>query len=374
MPPPQFLQLAARLFAVCVIAALVACDTGPNNAGPGVTLRDLEPNIPLPQLGPGPDNLPSTQNLHAIVQRIDVPLDQSTDDAWAVTDELVFPAITRSAWHANGLRLGLLDEASVEPFAQHMPDVLELYETHVYTSTHPMPIMRTPRLRNGIRIPIDLTLPPAPRNEQTITGGDDGKLQLLVRLETEGDKVFVVLTPHHFVPENNRLTPRDVLEKELDGRVYDELAVRVELRDDRLLIVGLYWPWPIDESYEEPSGQVVNAHVPVLDVTWLTNSPTSLDDDPAAPPPHLRAPDFAPEEATEDAPPDGATDTAPANTDEQQTTARQARIAPPLPLHFGRALLTGTRARKPVQTFLLISLPEQDGAEDQTGDALSDAD
>lgn len=358
-----FARLLAVLSIVTLAALSVACKNGPDNAEPDADFSDLAPeHIPLPDLGPNPNEPQRPERIHAIVQRIDVPLDQSTDNAWAVTDEFAFPAITRSIWHANGLRLGLLGEDDVEAFAQHMPEVLELFETQVYTSSHPVAVMRTPRLRNDVRIPVDLTLPPAPPHNETILGGEDGKLQLLARLEIEDGKTYVILTPHHAQPDGNRLQPRDLLERELEGRMYDELAIRVELTDDRLLIVGLYWPWPIGEAFDDD--RAGDTPPPGLDITWQTTAPSpALADDPAAPPSHLwlgvpDRPETAPGSDAPADPSDQDADDTPAT--HEPASIRRTRIAPPLPLHFGRVLLTGTRARKPVQTFLLISIPPQD--------------
>ncbi|MEM9415337.1 MAG: hypothetical protein AAGA29_07665 [Planctomycetota bacterium] len=379
-PTHQLHHLPYRLLAALVVALLILCLAGcnntPNSDAPDVGFSDLQSDIPLPDLGPSPDEAVRPNRIHAIVQRIDVPLDQSTDNAWAVTDEDAFPAITRSIWHANGLRLGLLGEDDVEAFAEHMPEVLELFETQVYTSSHPVAVMRTPRLRDSMRIPVDLTLPPAPPHNETILGGEDGKLQLLARLEIEDGKTYVVLTPHHAQPDGNRLQPRDLLERELEGRMYDELAIRVELTDDRLLIVGLYWPWPIGEAFDDD--EHTDTPQPDLDITWQTHAPSpALADDPAAPPPHLwlgvpDRPETPQDEntnnrsETDTRDPETANDPGDTNPSadpqgrNEPASIRRTRIAPPLPLHFGRVLLTGTRARKPVQTFLLISIPPQD--------------
>lgn len=363
---PYLLQLLLRLSAaavvVCATLALIGCETDPSTNRPGVTLGELESAVPpLPQLGPDPDEPVRPAVMHAIVQRIDVPLDEPTDDAWAYINEQAFPAITRGMWQSNGLRLGLLAESDVEPFAAAMPQVLELFETQVYTSDHPVPIMATPRLRSGSRIPVDLSAPPAPPREDMITGGGDGKLQFLAHLEEEDGKVYLVLTPHHFLPDSNHLLPRDILERELDGRLFHELAVRVELTHDRLLVVGLYWPWPIEEQLDE--NDPGRAPRPSVDISWIAQTSIALDDDPAAPPSHLRLgvperpeSDEVPGEAGEEQVEDSAT-----------TPVRYARVAPPLPVHFGRALLTGTRARQPVQTLLLISIPAPPEPDPESG-------
>ena len=358
MSPPYFFQLLARLCVVALSAALsltlAGCRDRPaHDAAPDVTLRELEPAIPLPQLGPDPlADAPSQPLFHATVQRIDIPLDQSADEAWAVIDEQTFPAMTRGVWHANGLRIGVLDEAGVEAFAAAMPQVLELFQTQVFTSQHPVPVLATPRLHDDLRIPVDLTIPPAPPQQEMIKGGGSGRLQILAQIEQDGGKTFLVLTPHHYLPGNHHLLPRDILERELDGRLYHDLSVRVQLTDDRLLVVGLYWPWPLEE--QDRGHEAATAHLPEVDITWLAHAKTSanLNDDPAAPPAHLRL--GIPERPETDPAPE-TNDGLDTRAQEDATPARYTRVAPALPAHFGRTLFTGTRARKPIQSLLLIS-------------------
>ncbi|XAM00363.1 hypothetical protein OT109_03035 [Phycisphaeraceae bacterium D3-23] len=384
--PPTHPRLGptARLLAVLLVvllpALLVACNNTPDPVEPDAGFTDLAPDIPLPDLGPSPNDVERPSRIHAIVQRIDVPLDQSTDNAWAVTDELAFPAITRSIWHANGLRLGLLGEEDVEAFAQHMPEVLELFETQVYTSSHPVAVMRTPRLRDSVRIPVDLTLPPAPPHNETILGGDDGKLQLLARLEVEYGKTYVVLTPHHAQPNPGRLQPTDLLERELEGRMYDELAIRVELTDDRLLIVGLYWPWPIGEEFNDadnaprqqrprPRNHLANQHPkprPRRRPRRPPIPPLARRPRPARNPARRKQQRRQPRRQRQRRPQQHRTTRRqhPRNQRPRHPRPGRTRLHPPRPHRPSPAPPLRPspphrhpRARKPVQTFLLISIP-----------------
>lgn len=350
------------LLALLLIAPLGCRKAGP--IGPDATLRDLEQPIELPDLG-GPAPAPVTSRTpHLIVQRLDLPLDQPLDDAWDHIDEQAFPAITRGALHSNGLRIGVLQEDEVAGFAEQMPQVVNLFENQVLTRSHPVAVMQSAPLRAETRFAVDLTLPPRPASEHIVDGREGGQMQLLARLEQEGDRHFVVLTPHLYRPRANDFSPRTLLERELDGRVYNELSVRVELKPDRLIAVGLYWPWPLvqpvpdkapeGEDADEPTTEIVSdtrARDELLDLdAALTSNDESWDDDPAAPPARVRTPGTA-------IPILGPSDDAP------EPETRPKRLAPELPMHFGRVLLTGTRARKPVQTMLLISIPTPPPAE-----------
>jgi hypothetical protein len=235
--------------------------------------------------------------------------------------------------------------------------------------------MQSAPLRADARLFVDLTLPPRPPAEHIVLGREGGQFQLLAKMEREGDRHFVVLTPHLYRPRINDFSQRTLLERELDGRVYSELSVRIELKPDRLIAVGLYWPWPEQEPMvpleqdpsdaTEPTTEAVSdtrndEEIVDLDAV-LTSSEVPLDDDPAAPPSRIRNP--------------GAAEPAPIPRGTEPDVAINPDIvAPELPMHLGRVLLTGTRARKPVQTMLLISIPAPAEATDEApADPADDA-
>jgi len=358
------LQCATLLFAAALLL-LCGCNATQDDR-PGTMVGDLEPRIPLPDFGPEPtDGEPRHPQLaRVVIQRIDIPLDVSIDDAWAVIDQDAFPAMTRGAWQANGLRIGLLAEDKIEAYAGHMPDVLGITESQLYAGPHPIAIASSNRLASSTLVDIDLTLPPRPPQFESVRGGGDSRLQILARLEVDDGKTFVTLIPHYYKPEPLGLVPRDPLETELDGRVFEELAVRIELTQDRLVVVGLYWPWdlvdqPIEQDDRDQESNTNNAALSHASIGGSQGGTTSgVDHDPAAPPTHLRAtipdrPDI------DDASDDKAVET---GIDEElepqpEVQTQPVRVATQLPFHFGRVLFTGSRARMPVQMILLISLP-----------------
>lgn len=329
----------------CALLAVATCVLSGCN---GTSKPDEE--IPLPTIGG--NEKPKPRGVFAIIRRVDVPMDQSTDEAWAITNEQVVPALTRGAWRGNGMRLGILESDQLDAYAEAMPQPVGFGETLINQSPHPIPIIETAHLPGDLRFRIDLTRPPMPPKVETIVGGKDSTLRMLARIETEDDgRHTIVLTPQHHIPSPFGLIPRDPLEKELDGRLFNELTVRVTLEPKQVAVVGLYWPWPMrevlpDEAGADGSGRDTSSGSRPLPV------PPPDSSDPAAPPRHITGGEQG--ETTE---PEEDND----ETEEPETAdpqPRQQRVAPALTTHFGSRLFTGMRIRKPVQKVLLITIEE----------------
>ncbi len=185
------------------------------------------------------------------IQVIDLPLKYPLDDAWSVVDEQVLPKLVRTAWNRNGLRVGLLHHAQVQAFYSELPDLRGVHDSNVVTGLHPVPVLRSPSLPDTVTV--DLTIPPGAVYEKQIRRG---RMQLLARILDQSVRMvrFEIL-PHHFKP--NRMTsgrfirdqdrvryqPRSALEKELDGLIFRELALQVDVSPGQVLVIGMYWPW-----------------------------------------------------------------------------------------------------------------------------------
>lgn len=308
--------------------------------------------MPLPEIGSSPNAL--SRGVHALIRRADIPLDVPTDEAWAIVDESVLPAVTRGAWRGNGLRVGVLGRERFDAYTNAMPEPVALGQGAINQSPHPTPIIETARLSPNLRFDVDLTRPPSPRQVEQVVGGKSSTLRLLARIETDNEgRHILVVTPHHYIPSPYDLIPRNPLVKELDGRVFNELTIRVPLEADQLAVIGLYWPWPEVETFEPEPGRAGREEG---DAT-VRPAPVSDAEDPAAPPPHITGPARRDTEADDDAEPDQkqtGSDGEDNNPDGNQP--RVKRAAPPLPAHFGSTLLTGTRIRQQVRTVLLISI------------------
>jgi len=349
-------------WALLVVAALSLCAC----AGPG---RDDD--VPLPEIDTGAQRVP--RGVYGVIRQADLPLDEPTDDAWAIINEQVVPTMTRGAWRGIGMRLGLLQRDQREAYTEAMPRPVAFSETLINKSPHPTPIIQTPRLRNDLLFEVDLTRPPMPRNVEDVAGGENSTLRLLAHIETEADgRHTMVLTPIHHMPSPNTLIPRDPLEKELDGRVFEELTVRLTLEPDQIAVVGLYWPWPMqevlpptprgDEGEDDENGDRPRFRPDA--------------DDPAAPPSHIGlSVAVRDREDAGDEPRGDGVDNADGSADDEAETPRFERVAPPLATNFGSVLFTGTRIRQPVRKVLLITIespPTDDAATE--GETATEAD
>lgn len=313
-----------------------------------------EADIPLPGFAnEGPQR---PKGVYAVIRRVDVPLDKSTDDAWSIINEQVVPPVTRGVWRGNGLRIGLLPREQLDQYSDAMPQPVAFSQAMINKSTYPVPIVETPRLRGSLRFQVDLTRPPRPRLVETVKGGEQSTLRLLAKIETREDsRHTLVLTPQHYIPSPLTLIPRDPFEKEMDGRVYDELTLRVTPGKDQIAVVGLHWPWPVGEVLEEDGAEDASAAGRVS-LHTSTSVPAADRDDPAAPPAHLQLLDDALDAG------DGSPDQ-PNTAEPDPAKPRYERIAPPLATSLGSTLLTGTRIRQPVRTVLLITIEEPEAVQ-----------
>jgi len=306
-----------------------------------------------------------------VIRRAEVPRSQPIDRAWALIDEQVLNPVTLGVWHGNGLRIGRMRRDQLDAFASEMPNPIARGTTTINQSSQPTPILESPALPGSLRLEVDMTRPPYPRHAERIAGGNNSTLRLLARIETLEDGGHqLVLTPHHYDPSPFDLLPRDPFEKQLDGRVFDELAVRLPIGPDQIAVVGLYWPWP-----EAPQGAEQGQRASRQDASTGQTRPDRQPDDadnpappagpqplppaepgdPAAPPPHLQSEDTGEPPAD---PPDNPTTDQPTARDQQDAPQH---TAPPLTTTFGSRLFATKRVRIPVQTVLLITIEKPGG-------------
>jgi len=306
-----------RILLAPLLLALSACHTNDRAA---VDLPPVHPR-PLPHLEP-PTNpqLPAAQ-ARIFIQQFVLPLDVPTDPAWEKIDELAFPPVTRSAWQANGLRVGLVARKDLADVLKLLPPAYANQSRKLIASAHPTAIRRSPPLRAPFIV--DLTLPPLAVREERIVAG---RAQLLLSVDPNH---VLYLTPHHHKLQP-RLVPASILEKELDGRIFQELALAVAPGRDKVLAVGLHRPWPITPL---TSGSSATGG---LDVDAIVERARQQSENEGA--------------ASAAAPP-GPFD--------------RYDLDHPPPLDddtLGRALFTGISAGKPAQLLLLITVDPLDAA------------
>ena len=209
-----------------------------------------------------------------LVRRVLVRMDQPLGGVWHLADETVLPEISRAVWNGNGLRVGVLDASVYGDFGQALGPTVEVQDLQIISQDHAEVLRRSPPL--AAEFMADLTVPPGAVRQEVFTGG---RLQLLLSAAALGNGTAeVTLTPQHYRARAS-LMPRPAYEKRLDGRVFDELAVSMNLPRDQTLLVGLFQPWhqppeptasPADRQSDTAGQGVVDANATDANTTDAT--------------------------------------------------------------------------------------------------------
>ena len=312
-----------NLVAAVVAVVLSGCETSPTPARPPADenlpdLQDVRSQV-TPMVVPRAPVGDQGGRVLARVRRIELPYDAPLTSAWELADERVLPTLARGVWQANGLRLGLLPFSALKSFDERLPRPMSIRDRQMVVSQFPMPLTSTPRLTGTVTV--DLTIPPRAVQEERITGG---RIRLLTRMSNRGGGIVVELLPQHYLPQLS-IVPRDPLQKQLDGRVYDELAVRVNVPRNKMLLIGLARP-----QYE--AWFAANAPTPAP-------APQPTDSEAEGDQPSAQAPaeTSAPEPADPDQPP-------------------RELVPPAMKNHLGRAFFTDGHRNGSTQILLLVSV------------------
>lgn len=247
--------------------------------------------------------------------QLDVPLNESTAPAWALTDEHGLDPAMIDAWRANGLRIGLLKATHYEQFVQALPPGHPPRNRQTTLTENPVACTTAPKHKDSPNIRI--TMPPAQRPSTLRVG--PGRFQFLAQLEqgpNGGAKLRLI--PHHHHPQPT-IQPRLPQDKVQDGLVFHRLALSASIDSESWLVIGLDTP--------DTPGSPDSRQKPPLDESDMdtpTTDPTA-GEEPATTPPTT------------------------------QPSAPKA-INYALPNHLGRALLTASRFNKPIQIVLVVAV------------------
>ena len=250
--------------------------------------------------------------------RFILPLREPIDQAWSLvgTDGLD-PSIVE-AWRVNGMRIGLLARNQWETFVDSLPRALHTQMDRIHAADQAIPILASRVLTETV----ELELPwigDAVKVETIIKG----RCQLLVQVRNTQLGLVAQLTPHHYL-QRVTLEPRSAVDKNLEGRAFDEMSITAPFADRDLVVVTVDLP-SIESATDPPANEPPQA-------------------DPAPP----SAPDASVQ--TESPPtPQPAADASHASE-----SPRDGFIQPPN--HFGRWLLTASRNRKPVRMVVVMSI------------------
>lgn len=304
-----------------------------------------------------------------VLERWVLPLQRSMEPAWAMVDESVIPPHKRELLHKNGLRIGLLDLSNIRAFDQATGKRLVVTRQKILGSTRVDRLIRMPML--GREALVQLSLPP---DMPQVYEAREGAVQILHQAVREsGNTVTLRLLPHHHLPKVT-IRPRHHLETEFDGRLFESLMTTLTPGPNRLVVLGLYWPWQLRETHEP--GYEPLPPLPPKPTPQTPKSPEPPDESEDSKSQDKLTP---PTQGQEQAPTEPAAQTTPTEDESSNTPEETPEPDPPepttltwrhpknLPPTLGRMLFTGVQAGRPAQILLLLrvqSLPQQPPPDD----------
>ena len=181
------------------------------------------------------------------------PADSPLNAAWRLAKSKGVEPPFGALWRANGLCVYLVHRNVLDEFFALMPEPVSLGEQGLLASRLPAPVQVFAKSTKGRRRSATVVLPGDREEELTV---DRGMCRFLLQAQPEDDgTVFVHLTPQHHRPCASIL-PRTRMERQLDGRVFDELSLQAKLGRGHVLLIGLT-PQPGQEPQDvvepEPS-------------------------------------------------------------------------------------------------------------------------
>ena len=236
--------LPAALAMPAALAILTGCAAGPptsgSDAAAGETGRDDLRGIDLVDgVGQRASRLPSPDpgaKTRLDRQTLTFGIQEPVNLLWETVDTDFLPVLTRGVLAANGIRLGVLRAGDVANFRGLLPTRVRAREEKGVIGTGERPLFGTAEMEPGAFV--DLTVPPYTRRTDRLRGG---RMQLLLQATPAAGGTSLTLTPHHHRLRPS-VVPRTAAEKALDGRIFRELSLRIELDPSELLVIGLHWP------------------------------------------------------------------------------------------------------------------------------------
>ncbi len=256
----------------------------------------------------------------AQIERLDLPLDRPLERIEPFLDTSGLNEAVVQAWHANGLRAGLVDPSLRNKLTEDLGAPLSHQTTQTVLTGHPQSLGTSGPIHDPRSL--QLTLPDQSPQTLRLTSG---RLQWLLRCvpDSTGAITAIELVPHHFQPKAT-VQPREPWEKALDGRVFEQLALKVTLPLNRVLVVAPDWPQAASAPPQEAS-------TPEPPDTAGAGS-AGVHPAPIEPPNNQASPEQTHEPAHRQDP------------------------SPTLPPNLGTGLLTASRFGRPVQAVFLITL------------------
>lgn len=307
--------MARWVLGLVTVFVLLGCETEPPM--PEGRIRVIDP-------GPLGDEAtrPTGPGVRWLVRQVALRLDEPVEKLWSASDETILSEVNRAVWNGNGLRAGLLPSSAAETIYEVLGEAREARDFQIRNFGDPELLRRSPPLRADFFA--DLTVPPLPENIEYFTRG---RLQLLMTSRPRGDgSALITLLPQHHVPKST-FVARTAAEKLLDGRLYDELGVELNIGTNEVLLLGFYQTAPPSREDELSKPDVsVSPETPEESSRDETAEPATTDETESNPP--------------EPTPP-------PVQTEIESAT-------PEAELNLGRGLFTTGVRDRDLQFFLLL--------------------
>ncbi|MFA9478273.1 hypothetical protein ACERK3_08190 [Phycisphaerales bacterium AB-hyl4] len=289
---------------------------------------------------PGPE-----RRAMATIQQVELPLYTNLDECWPMTSEGVLGDHARAVWNANGMRVGMTSMAEAERFFEPLPYVLNVRDARLISGAYPSALRTSPTIGEPVR----MDLSGVAGGDEQVLELDRGRMRLLIGMEPNAvGGVTVTLLPHQQV-RRFTLSPRGPQEVEMDGRLFEELAVSFDMNQDDVLVLGLYWPWPDEEDDSAREGEAGEEAVDGEGGEAVVMMDAAEGGEAWEP--------------------------------EADTGEEAEADGPALPAHFGRALFANRRAGTLVQNVVLVHVspaggvtpaPTQPGVSEVPGVSSSD--
>lgn len=287
------------------------------------TLSELRPHYGSTATQPSADTQPVARvPVIAHIRRIEFPFFQS--DLSSARDLLTrkgIPLDQIDMWRANGLFAGIVEPSDQRRFLQALPPYLGGDQSRLVSLSQTTFLSITPQLTR--RAKVTVTLPDGREHPLQMSAG---RCQFILRFHrTTDQRLLVECIPHHHLPKPS-LIPRLPQEKELDGRIYEELTLSAPLQNGQWLVLGIEFnarpePPPVEPAATQPEVSTSQAS-PTADT-----QPTAMSELPS------------PFVAT-------------ASADATMTDRN-------IPDTLGVMLLGLLRHNKPIQTLVIISLEDK---------------
>ena len=364
-------HFATRALLATAMMALPCCGSNepapqPFVLEPGAKVRNVRPNLP-------------NQKAERFFQISLVYVLASSDltDAWSLLSTTGLQANQLEVWRGNGLRAATTDAATLNQFFSKLTGYGGTKHVTLGAGRDPVAIETTPPLEQAVIVRGLLGLD----RDETFKL-PSGRTQFLTLLEPGKDKSLLEITPHHHWSAVS-VTPRTPEEKALDGRVFRELPLNVDLDSRHCLVIGYVppaRPAPGDDAAKGPAEDAglprtfVRPELGPADEKREEVAPPTTGTPSTAPLTTLRSVEAAP--ATP-ASPGVAAEVKPAAADVKPEAAQTGNTdverppgAAPLPPklqkpepslpRLGDLLLTGERGGKRLQVICVIRIPTQD--------------